>query len=151
MQLIEGSVLRTKDQEKQEGGKKNEKENFVFALLLMMVSLPAAFAAEPVSFTRTYITGGSSQVVSQSRCERKEPNSMDVHITYLNFNGQEEFRFSGYDADTGNRCTNIMEIFKSGYRGAKYTSASTTYAYMKMSIKSSNTNDKLYFNGKYAI
>lgn len=37
---------------------------FVFALLLMMVSLPAAFAAEPVSFTRTYITGGSSQVVS---------------------------------------------------------------------------------------
>lgn len=124
---------------------------FAFAMIMMMVSLPVAFAAEPVPFKKDKVTGGPSQVVSEDRCERKEPNSMDVHITYLNFNGQKNFIFSGYDADNGKLCTKKMEIFKKGYRGAKYTSSSTTYAYMKMSIKSDKTEDVLYFNGKYAI
>ena len=124
---------------------------FAFAMIMMMVSLPAAFAAEPVPFKKTEVTGGPSQIVSEDVCERKEPNSMDVHITYLNFNGQKEFRFSGYDTDRNERCTKVMEIFKTGYRGAKYTSASTKNACKKMSIQSDKKKDVLYFNGKYAI
>lgn len=116
------------------------------AIAIMLAIFPAY--ATSGSLTKGTITGGASQRVSPN-CSRTEPNSMDVHISYLDFNGQEEFRFAGH-ATNGDYCTVVREIYGTGYRGATYTSSVST-AFMKMSIKSSVHTDELYVDGTYAI
>ena len=97
-----------------------------------------------------YVTGGDSQRMVENK-ERKEKNSMDVHIDKLDLNGQSNFRFRGYQGN--DPCTYARKITKTGFNGAKYLTPKTgnQICDLLMSIASSNTNDRVYFVGRWAI
>ena len=61
--------------------------------------------------------GGPSQKMVEE-AKKDEPNSMDVHIEKLDLNGQSNFLFRGYVANTSTPCTYAREITGTGYRAA---------------------------------
>lgn len=108
------------------------------------------FPGESSYVMATVVTGGPSQTKVQSTL-RNEPNSMDVHVDKIDFNGQSNFKFRGYEG--GVDCTYARKITGTGFNGANYLWAKTgnQYCTMSMSIASSNSSSKLYFVGRYAI
>lgn len=131
-----------------------------FAMILMVVSIPAAFAATPLPFygnENVYfnVYGGQSRAYAWGI--RQEPNSMDIHIGGINLNGQTNLKFRGYELvgsipttyATTNPCTYTKNV-KVGYTGASYT-AFPTKAELRISIASTNTADYAQIKGKYAI
>ena len=108
------------------------------------------FPGESNSVQAIYVTGGDSQRMVENK-ERKEKNSMDVHIDKLDLNGQSNFRFRGYQGN--DPCTYARKITKTGFNGAKYLTPKTgnQICDLLMSIASSNTNDRVYFVGRWAI
>ena len=95
------------------------------------------------------VTGGPSQRIVEE-AKKDEPNSMDVHIEKLDLNGQSNFLFRGYVANTSTPCTYAREITGTGYRAATYTS-SPNECDMLMSIASTSTSDVVYFTGRWVI
>ena len=95
------------------------------------------------------VTGGKSQKIVKE-AKKDEPNSMDVHIEKLDLNGQSNFLFRGYVANTSTPCTYAREITGTGYRAATYTS-SPNKCDMLMSIASTSSSDVVYFTGWWAI
>lgn len=133
---------------------------FAFAMIMMMVSLPATFAATPLPFNgdaNVYfkIYGGKSLAYAWG--ERKEPNSMDIHIGGIILNGQTNLKFRGWVLNKTNPtkyastspCTYTKNV-KVGYTGATYTSFPNK-AEMRISIKSPYETDFAWIKGKYAI
>ncbi len=108
------------------------------------------FPGESKYVDATYVTGGSSQRMVENK-ERKEKNSMDVHIDKLDLNGQSNFRFRGYQGN--DPCTYARKITKTGFNGAKYFTPKTgnQICDLLMSIASSEKSDKVYFVGRWAI
>lgn len=107
------------------------------------------FPGETYGTWAAAVTGGPSQKLV-SNAQKDEPNSMDVHISQLDLNGQSNFRFRGYVAGTNTTCTVACQITGTGYHAATYTSH-PDYCDMKMSIASGSTSDKVYFNGWWAV
>ena len=95
------------------------------------------------------VTGGPSQRIVEE-AKKDEPNSMDVHIEKLDLNGQSNFLFRGYVANTSTPCTYAREITGTGYRAATYTSSPASCD-MLMSIASTSTSDRVYFTGRWVI
>ncbi len=133
------------------------------ALILVLTATPALasqgeFEEQSVTWTfpgdsygtlANYVTGGPSQkMVAGAR--KDEPNSMDVHINKLDLNGQSNFLFRGYVANTSTPCTYAREITGTGYRAATYTSSPESCD-MLMSIASKSSWDRVYFDGWWAI
>ena len=108
------------------------------------------FPGESNRVDATYVTGGDSQRMVENK-ERKEKNSMDVHINKLDLNGQSNFRFRGYQGN--DPCTYARKITKTGFNGAKYFTPKTgnQICDLLMSIASSEKSDKVYFVGRWAI
>ena len=108
------------------------------------------FPGESNRVDATYVTGGDSQRMVRDK-ERKEKNSMDVHIDKLDLNGQSNFRFRGYQGN--DPCTYARKITKTGFNGAKYLTPKTSNQIcdLLMSIASSNTDAMVYFVGRWVI
>ena len=133
---------------------------FAFAMIMMMVSLPATFAATPLPFNgdeNAYfkIYGGKSLAYAWG--DRKEQNSMDVHIGGIKLNGQTDLKFRGWVLNkkiptiyaSTSPCTYTKNV-KVGYTGATYTSFPDR-AEMRISIKNSDAAAFAWIKGKYAI
>ena len=133
---------------------------FAFAMIMMMVSLPVTFAATPLPFNGNEniyfkIYGGKSLAYAWG--ERKEPNSMDIHIGGIILNGQTDLKFRGWvlNGDKPTKyastspCTYTKNV-KVGYTGASYTSFPNK-AEMRISIKNSDAAAFAWIKGKYAI
>ena len=101
------------------------------------------------TFDKKRVFGGASQVVAEAK-RKNEPNTLDVRVTLLEFNGQSNFKYRGYQAGTSTACTVAKQITGTGYKAATYT-ASPVYVDLKMSIASSSATDFLIFSGSYAI
>ena len=134
------------------------------ALILVLTATPALasegrfededddfhrFPGDSQSVRAAIVTGGKSQKMVQA-ARKDEPNSMDVHIEKLDLNGQSDFLFRGYVANTSTPCTYAREITGTGYRAATYTSSPESCD-MLMSIASTSTSDKVYFTGRWVI
>ena len=133
------------------------------ALILVLTATPALasqgeFEEQSVTWTfpgdsykteANYVMGGPSQKMVEE-AKKDEPNSMDVHIEKLDLNGQSNFLFRGYVANTSTPCTYAREITGTGYRAATYTSSPESCD-MLMSISSTSTSDRVYFDGWWAI
>ncbi len=107
------------------------------------------FPGDSQSVRAAIVTGGPSQRIVQG-ARKDEPNSMDVHIEKLDLNGQSNFLFRGYVANTSTPCTYAREITGTGYRAATYTSSPESCD-MLMSIASTSTSDVVYFTGRWVI
>ena len=128
-------------------------KNFILkaiaGLMLLLIAMPV-FAVSG-SLTDQIVHGGASQVIVWGA--KNEPNSMDVNISSITWNGQSDFKFRGYAYSNGSAttaCTYAKSITGTGYRAATYTSHPAE-ACMKMSIASTNCCDFLKFSGTYAI
>ena len=133
------------------------------ALILVLTATPALasqgeFEEQSVTWTfpgdsykteANYVMGGPSQKMVEE-AKKDEPNSMDVHIEKLDLNGQSNFLFRGYVANTSTPCTYAREITGTGYRAATYTSSPESCD-MLMSIASKSSWDRVYFDGWWAI
>ena len=132
------------------------------ALILVLTATPAlasqgdfegtvdhTFPGDSTKTSAAFVTGGKSQKIVKE-AKKDEPNSMDVHIEKLDLNGQSNFLFRGYVANTSTPCTYAREITGTGYRAATYTS-SPNKCDMLMSIASTSSSDVVYFTGWWAI
>ena len=112
-------------------------------------SVTWTFPGDSYETEANYVTGGKSQKMVKA-ARKDEPNSMDVHIEKLDLNGQSDFLFRGYVANTSTPCTYAREITGTGYRAATYTSSPESCD-MLMSIASKSSWDRVYFDGWWAI
>ena len=112
-------------------------------------SVTWTFPGDSYKTEANYVMGGPSQKMVEE-AKKDEPNSMDVHIEKLDLNGQSNFLFRGYVANTSTPCTYAREITGTGYRAATYTSSPESCD-MLMSIASTSTSDRVYFDGWWAI
>lgn len=126
--------------------------SIIVALVLVFAFATSALAVSNDDFGYVDVYGGPSRVYFSGK--KEEPNSMDMNITYLVLNGQEDlmFRGYGYNTDSGDwyTCTYAKEIYRCDYRTATYTTHPYT-AYLKMSILSSDYEDFATIRGGYYI
>lgn len=119
----------------------------VLALILVFAFSSAAFA-DSDSLSNQEVRGGASQIIAWGT--RSEPNTMDLRVTSITWNGQSNFLFRGYDRETGLDCTYAKRVTGTGYFQATYTSNATEID-MYASISSTSTSDYLIFSGAYYL
>ncbi len=119
----------------------------VLALILVFAFCSVAFA-DSGTFNAHKVYGGPSQIIAWST--RSEPNTMDLRVDSITWNGQSNFLFRGYDYETGLDCTYAKRVTGTGYFKATYTSNATEID-MYASISSTSAADFLTFSGAYFI
>lgn len=125
------------------------KKFFAVAMALILVLAFSSIAfADNGPLTDKVVRGGPSQMIASGT--RSEPNTMDLRVNAIIWNGQSNFLFRGYDRDIGSPCTYSKQVTGTGYFKATYTSNATKID-MYASISSTSTSDYLIFSGEYYL
>lgn len=120
--------------------------------IVMLFAVTTSSLATVDDYTYLHVIGGPSN--SYFYGHRDEPNTLDMHVSYLNMNGQSNLLFRGwYENSDGilTTCTYSKQITTTGYRGATYLTSNAQYVYVYMSIASSSSSNYAVISGTYAI
>ncbi len=123
-------------------------------MMILVLAVVMVFAFATTAFAAVYdeykynedVTGGASDY--QYGANRDEYNSMDVYPIAIDWNGQSGWKFRGYCSSDGSYGTVLKSIYSTATYCASYTSGSYgDRYYMKMSIASPSSSDKLTYSG----